>query len=97
VADFDFYELVRVAQNAETIAHGVANEVGPVLGITDPDDQQHRWYAVMIHDSTHMFASDDLVSTGERIKREDVYDGTSVRVSQEGHVVDGPDEPGTAP
>jgi hypothetical protein len=80
---FDFYERVRFTATAGMVRK-LKSRTGYVLG-RSVDDSGAWGYAVLIEgkDETWNFGEDQLSSTGEFAKREDFYDGSSVRVRVE--------------
>ena len=96
-----FYDVVIVRRTEETERWGIAGKRGVVLGVPDPDEPgEFADYAVSLGPGigNYMVREDELVLTGERVEREAIYDGTSIRVTVEGEVVtdDGDDESGRA-
>jgi hypothetical protein len=78
---FDFYEVVQVASEAGPKI-SLKGQTGAVLGRAQSDDGMSWTYAVRI-DSTGIcwsFDEDELLPTGLKRKREDFYDGSSIRV-----------------
>lgn len=78
---FDFYEKVRVQSPDPSRSH-LKGEVGVILGRVKTDDQESFLYAVSIDSSgqTWSLFEYELESTGQWAKREDYYDGSSVRI-----------------
>ena len=80
-AKFKFFEIVKIISNPEGFEQLQGKE-GPVLGKAECDDG--RWtYSVSLVELGENFSldEDELESTGKFVKREDIYDGTSIRVS----------------
>lgn len=78
--DYDFYERVRVdTQDENSLCFN--GKVGAVLGRVQTDEKLW-YYTIAIDDqsSTHCFFEHELVATGTFARREDFYDGTSVRI-----------------
>jgi Immunity protein 31 len=78
---YEFYEVVQVISQDESKAK-LNGQTGAVLGRAQADDGKSWSYAVAI-DSTEIvwsFDEDELLPTGLVRKREDYYDGSSVRV-----------------
>ena len=78
---FEFFEVVRIEATPADFEH-LQGKTGPILGKAEGDDG--RWiYSVYLEDDGGAFSmnEDDLSSTGRFVKREDIYDGTSIRVS----------------
>ena len=80
-AKFEFFEVVRITPKPEGFEclHG---KEGPVLGKAECDDGQWT-YSVYLEDlgGTFSLYEDELASAGKFVKREDIYDGSSVRVA----------------
>jgi hypothetical protein len=75
---FDFYEVVQVISE-EAKLNGQA---GTILGRTQTDDGKSWSYSVCL-DSTRTcstFSEDGLMATGLKKKKEDFYNGPSIRV-----------------
>jgi len=78
---FAFYEKVKI-NSSDPAGHEVQGELGAVLGRSQSDDGEWH-YGVLVYsqDICWSFAEHELLATGEHAKREDFYDGSSVRVS----------------
>lgn len=63
---FKFYEIVRILVQPPKIQKAVLNREGPISGMTDPDEEGRRGYAVHIDEygETFSFAEEQLVATG---------------------------------
>jgi len=83
---FAYYEKVRVRTTDPAKAH-LNGEVGAVLGRTDTQDKTSWYYAVSLYTQQRSwcFFEHELEPTGEHAKREDFYDGTSMRVRVDEH------------
>ena len=69
---------------------------GVVLGLTEDETTDERWYAVQVGDlPTVMLPASDLRLTGRSVPRESIYPGDRLRVSREGEVL--PGEGSTSP
>jgi hypothetical protein len=62
-------------------ALGIRSGRGIIVGISG--EGSDRTYAVLIGDRTFMLHASDLIRTGERVDREAVYGGETIRVSPE--------------
>lgn len=79
---FDLYEVLRVT-GGDLVPLG---SLVTVLG-RSRDDDGTEWYAVTESDGPcPMLPGNWLTATGRRLRREDFYDGTSIRVTPDGHV-----------
>lgn len=78
---FDFYEIVLVQSTDPKKSH-LNGEIGTVLGLPEVDEQPPNLYAVTIDSLGRVWSlfENELESTGQWAKREDFYDGSSVRV-----------------
>lgn len=78
---FDFYEKVLVQSSDPAKAH-LHGEVGVILGRTETDDQKCFLYAVLIDSSGRTWSQFEyeLESIARRAKRDECYDGSSVRI-----------------
>ena len=90
-AGFDFYEVVRVEPRSGSHPELAGIAAASARSSASPLDEGQRRvaYAVSIDGADQTWAIDgrDLVSTGEFRRREDYYDGTSIRVSVDGKVI----------
>jgi hypothetical protein len=78
---FDFYEVLEVV-GATVLPLG---SLVTVLG-RSRDGDGTEWYAVTPDDGeTFMVAMKHLRSTGRRLRHEDFYDGSKLRVTLDGH------------
>jgi len=87
MAKLDYYAEVRVQRTPATIARGIDGCIGVVGGISS--DSGEDTYAVLVNDETYMINESDLVPTGRVFAREDLYDGTSLKVPAERYDDDG--------
>lgn len=78
---FKFFEVVRIESAPEGFEH-LCGQAGPILGRTECEDGSWT-YSVSLEDigETFLLSEGALSSTGKFVKREDIYDGSSVRVS----------------
>jgi hypothetical protein len=81
VASIDFYEIVDVLTSPHTVTLGVQGGRGVVVGMADDGDEKS--YAILIGSRTFMLGETDLARTGERVNREAIYGGESIRVLPE--------------
>jgi hypothetical protein len=89
---FDYFEIVRVRPTPSDRASEIAGLEGAVLGISE-DEGRIVSYAISIYDRDGMCWSvdpADLEATGRHDRRESFYDGSSLRVSVRGEVLDPP-------
>lgn len=85
---FAFYEMVRVRTDSPTIT-SFNGLLAAVVGRVQNDDGS--WgYAIHIYErqTTYSVAESDLVATGEHAKRDDFYSADSIRVSQDGELLE---------
>jgi hypothetical protein len=78
---FEFYEVVRVISCTKNKPVRLLGAEGAILGRAQGDD--NAWsYAITFdgEDSNWMFMEADLEPTGRSKRREDFYDGSSVKV-----------------
>lgn len=81
---FDFYEVVRVTAS-DVLPRGT---LVTVLA-RSRDDNGTEWYAVTESDGEGpVLPGTSLAPTGRRLRREDFYDGTSVKVTPHGQLAD---------
>jgi Immunity protein 31 len=78
---FDYYEEVRIKSLDPEKAH-LNGRVGVVLGRTETEDKSSWYYAINLHSEEQgwCFFETELEPTGNKFRREDFYDGTSIRV-----------------
>jgi hypothetical protein len=91
VNDPDFFDVVRILSSPEAVSMGVDNELGIVVGISGDPDSRH--YAVLAHGETFMLSAHSLERTGERVDRNTVYEGQSIRVAPQRYADDKQDPP----
>ena len=77
---FQFYEIVRVASSDPELTE-IHGERGAILGVSENDNGTFG-YAVFIYRDEICWdlAEGELEATGEFSRREEFYDGTSIRV-----------------
>jgi hypothetical protein len=88
---FAYYEVLVVRTTPQTVKDEIVGKTGAVLGISVPKAAGRRVsYALGGYDfdETCMVPEDELDSTGRIDRREDFYGGESIRVSQEGELLD---------
>ncbi|MDO6708624.1 Imm31 family immunity protein [Photobacterium sp. 1_MG-2023] len=78
---FKFYEVVKINTNRPEISEANGLECA-ILGMAENDDGIY-WYSVssLTNEFSWDLCEDDLVSTGNIMKREDFYTGESMSVS----------------
>lgn len=90
---FSYYEIVRVLATPATTGEHIAGLEGAVLGIAAEDDGEIVSYAVSIYERDGIcwsLAPTDLEPTGRHDRHENFCDGTSIRVSEQGELLDPP-------
>jgi hypothetical protein len=90
---YEYYEVVRVRTTPATTDKDIAGLEGAVLGKAVEDDGEIVSYAVAIYERDGIcwsVAPSDLEATGRHDRRESFYDGTSIRVSEDGELLDPP-------
>jgi Immunity protein 31 len=78
---FEFFEKVRVHSTARENAC-VTGQIGAILGRVETEDAS--WYYTVHIYSTQTswcFFENELLATGDHARREDFYDGWSIRVN----------------
>ena len=88
---YALYEIVRLRDTAGNRSKGVAGQEGAVLGISRPEEgAAEPGYAVWLDEVGRCcwFEQRDVERTGRATRHEDFYDGTSIRVSSRGEVLD---------
>jgi hypothetical protein len=83
---FAFYEVV-VVQSSRPELREIAGERGVIMGMAEEAGQ---WsYSVSIESSgiSRSVGASDIKSTGEVRRREEFYDGSSIRVSKDGKLL----------
>lgn len=86
----EFYEIVEVLDNETTRQKGLAGQRGIVIGLAPhllgieddppPGEPEDELYGIYFEEEARSLRRRDLAPTGEKVKREAVYDGTSIRV-----------------
>jgi len=90
---FDFYEEVRINTSDADKSH-MNGLLAVVVGRTETEDRTSWYYAVDLQSQKKgwCFFERELEPTGRRFRREDFYDGSSIRVRVDekghGHIVD---------
>ncbi len=97
----EFYEVVEVLDSAETRSLNIVGRRGVVtglpphlLGITDdspPSEPGADQYAVTVGEDGFAVPRRDLHPTGQKLSREELYDGSTIRVTVEGEMADMPE------
>ena len=65
---FQFYEIVRVIADSPRIRQSLIHKEGIIVGMSDPDSENKRDYAVYINDFMECFAfPEDLLDSCGRI------------------------------
>lgn len=90
---FDNFEVVRIRTSNFTRELEIAGTEGVILGVSQEGEGPIH-YAVSIFglDRGVMVAEEDIEPTGRRVAEEDIYDGTSIRVTDEGRLVEGEED-----
>jgi Immunity protein 31 len=81
-AKFSFYEVVSV-EPEDRARPGAVKKIGVILGISEDEEQDSDiYYAVLDVQSelTEMIPEVRLVATGQKLRREDFYDGAVLNV-----------------
>jgi hypothetical protein len=87
------FDIVIVADTRQMREREVASSRGVIVGISPGEhDEDAPAYAVKLDGlgTTVMLSARDLLPTGKRARREDIYDGSSIRVSPIGRVLEDP-------
>ena len=84
---FAFYEEVTVKPGRAGLGE-IAGELGAVLGSSEDGGSWN--YSVLIYSKgiTWSVGEEDIVSSGRIRTREEFYDGTVIRVSKDGQLLD---------
>lgn len=88
---FAYYEVVVVRTTAATIKDKIAGKTGAVMGISMPETEGRPLSHALggyAFDETCMVSEGELESTGKIDRREDFYSGESIRISEEGELLD---------
>lgn len=88
---FRLYEVVVVRSTPSTRRDGIALKTGAILGIARPDvEGRPVTYALGGYEfeNTWTVAEDEIDTTGHIAEREDFFTGDSIRVSQEGDLLE---------
>lgn len=64
--------------------------MGIVVGISEENGEQFLAVAIDTLGRTVMLKVTDVRATGRRIEREEIYDGSSLSVTEQGHVLTEP-------
>jgi len=85
-ARFSYYERVVVGDCGQARSLGVADKTGMILGLPEESDDLYHVSLDDVNEAV-LISEPCLRSTGVFGKREDIYDGSSVRVSEEGEIL----------
>jgi hypothetical protein len=83
---------VDVLETPATRELEVVGERGIVVGISEENGERFVAVAIETLGRTVMLRATDVRATGRRVQPEEVYDGSSLRVTEEGRVVSDPDD-----
>jgi hypothetical protein len=83
--EFSYYEVVKIRKTPDSANRGIANAEAVVLGLPEEGEDL---YTVFVYSTgtTFVMAREKLLATGRFEQPENIYDGTSIRVSPEGDV-----------
>jgi hypothetical protein len=87
MARFEFYEIVRITTSDKTKELGVAGDEGAILGMAE-EPESGIWYTVLVGEQTYSIAEDELQPTGRSVTRDDLYDGSSLRATMRGDIIE---------
>lgn len=91
---FKNFEIVRVLHTPETEHLGIAGLDAVVLGESEYEDGTGWAYGLYWPDRDGcMVEQDALAHTGKHVDRSAVYDGTHIKVSMDGELLEGPHYP----
>lgn len=97
--EVDFYEIVTVVDTEDTRRWKIANKEGIIVGKARQDEREDGEvvsYSILLDDYSYSVTPGEIVPTGRRVRREDVYPGESIRVSAKGEYL-GPGNSSTDP
>lgn len=79
---FNFYEEVVVESTDSSLAE-ITGKTGVILGMAEPMEGREDEYGVLIYatDEVWQMSEANIRSTGRVRKREDFYDGSSIRIA----------------
>jgi hypothetical protein len=82
------YAVVEIIETPRTVELEVAGAMGVVLGGSDQHSETESSHVVLVRDvgRTVMLSAAELRATGEMLDRADIYDGTTLSVSEGGEV-----------
>jgi len=83
-ARFQFYEVVRITAQPEAIRENVANKQGIISGMSEPDEDNLRYYGVHINEFGECFGvrEDLLESTGRFANPKDIVSRSRAKGKQ---------------
>jgi hypothetical protein len=73
-----YYSVVNVLRSSSTAALGIDGLTGVVVGISESGPNVE--YAVLVGEEVCMVDSSDVSSTGEVVRRGDLYGGDTLKV-----------------
>jgi hypothetical protein len=85
------FEVVRILESPATRHLGIAGLIGIILGVSAEEAEGIPLnYAVKVDSlgQSFMVSGDDLVAIGQQVPAVDIYDGTSIRVTEKGEVIE---------
>jgi Immunity protein 31 len=86
---FGHYDIVAISDSERMRKLGIGAKSGVVIGVSEPEEpEDDHIYAVLVDEITYMVPEHDLQSTGERVSRDTIYDGSTIGVTVDGNLVD---------
>ncbi len=76
---YEFYQEVQVRTSDPKKSH-LNGRIGVVFGRTETSENTSWGYGVQLQDKCWFFYEYEIQPTGRQFRREDFYDGSSVRV-----------------
>lgn len=86
------FDEVEILDTPATRQLEISGERGIVVGVSQENDEPFLAVAIDAFGRTVMLSATDVRATGRRVQRDQIYDGTSINVTEQGHVVIEPDD-----
>jgi hypothetical protein len=88
VAEYQFYDVVRIGESDETRSLELVGAEGVMLGLSEDEATGEKWFVVQVGATPAvMLPSRELTPLGQSVPRTSLYLGDHVRVSEEGRVI----------
>jgi hypothetical protein len=90
-APIGHFDEVHVLDTPAARELEVSGERGIVVGISEENGEQFLAIAISTLGRTVILGATDVSATGRGAERDEIYDGSSINITKQGHVVAEPD------